>query len=84
MFVLGERDCKAGEQLIRFNGIRIHNSKHTLSIMHTMLRLSVKSSEILPAERGHGVRVRECEGIDRLQPESKLGPTELTWRESDT
>jgi len=52
--------------------------------MHTMLRLSAKSSEILPAERGHGVRVRECEGIDRLQPESKLGPTELTWRESDT
>ena len=49
-----------------------------------MLLLSARSTEILPAERGHGVRVRECEGIDRFQPESKLGPTELTWRESDT
>ena len=81
MFDLGERDYKADEQLIRF---KRYNYKHTLSIMHTMLRLSAKSSEILPAERGHGVRVRECEGIDRLQPESELGPTELTWRESDT
>ena len=79
--MLGERDYRADEQLIRLNGAI---TKHTLSIMHTMLLLSARSTEILPAERGHGVRVRECEGIDRLQPESKLGPTELTWRESDT
>ena len=85
MFVLGERDYKGCEAAHKVNE---YNYKHTLSIMHTMLRLSVKSSEILPAERlRRRPRARErlhlpADFLGSLEPTELLGPTELTWRDS--
>ena len=56
MFVLGERDYKGCEAAHKVNG---YNYKHTLSIMHTMLRLSVKSLRSFRQSVSAGVRVRE-------------------------